>query len=61
LINAILEVVDELIDQNRHPPFDELLVQLLMQRSEYYTFICSYAGKLLSDNTFEKQFVGSSR
>jgi hypothetical protein len=60
LINALFEVIDELIEQNKHSAFDDLLVQILLTRVDSYSFMCSYVGRLLSDSTVEKQIVGSS-
>lgn len=57
--HALLEVLDEIIELNRHPPFDEFLLQTLFYRSDYYTFQCNYASLVLMSHEIESILVQS--
>ncbi|KYQ93892.1 putative protein kinase [Tieghemostelium lacteum] len=56
IIHYLLCVFDEIIIQNMHPPLNELLLAIFIERDDTFNFIKHYTTQILSSESIEKEF-----
>ncbi|KAF2073302.1 hypothetical protein CYY_005379 [Polysphondylium violaceum] len=57
IIHYLLCVFDEIIIHNMHPPLNELLLAIFIERDDTFNFIRHYTTQVLSSESIEKEFT----